>query len=127
MIKNLTLAIPESYFILPENYHYPLYNDYKEFVKPEDVSELYLNKYEIVNDSVYQDIIVNRRPGYAYLHIDFRPTADVYMCAVITNAETGKLLLLAKPTNKIADDWYFKYFLHKNHFESIAYYINNEK
>lgn len=122
-IKDLILVIPESYFILPENYPFPLYNDYKEFVKVEDVGDLYSYKYEIVNDSIYEDIIIKKKTGYAYLHVDYLPADGVYMCAVITDAETGKLLLLAKPTNKIADDWYFKYFLHKNHFESIAYYL----
>lgn len=124
-LKDKVLVIPQNLFI--KDYPYPLYNGYKEFVDTADIEQLYPFQFEIVSDSIYEQIIVHRKKGYAYLHVDVYPNDIINMAASITDAESGDLLLLAKPTSKIADDIYFMYFLHKNHFESISFYIKGDK
>ena len=124
-LKDKILVIPQS--LLITDYPYTLYNGYNEFVDSASIEQLYPFQFEIVSDSIYEQIIVNQKKGYAYLHVDVYPDDIINMAASITDAENGDLLLLAKPTSKIADDIYFMYFLHKNHFESISFYIKGGK
>lgn len=67
-----------------------------DFIKPKEVekiSENYDYKYELVDFTAYEDVILNKKPGNCYTRIIWSNQHEIYMW-VIVDAENGDILSL---------------------------------
>lgn len=119
-LKNKTLVIPKSYFI--EEYQGKTLS---EIIHPDEISNYYSFQFEVIEDDSFSEIILEKKPGYAYLILRIGPlyNDNTYISPVISDSETGDVILVSKPIDKKYNKQYP--FMIKNHFESLTYYIEN--
>lgn len=70
-LKDKILVIPQS--LLITDYPYTLYNGYNEFVDSASIEQLYPFQFEIVSDSIYEQIIVNQKRDMRICMLMFTP------------------------------------------------------
>jgi len=119
-LKTKTLAIPKSYFI--DDY---MGKSLDVIIHPDEVGSYYAYPFEVMDDEAFADLIMQKKPGYAYLILRIGPlhNDNTYYSPVIMDAETGKVLLVSRPTDKKYNKQYS--FMIKDHFEAIASLVGN--
>jgi hypothetical protein len=78
------------------------YSDLKEKFSPDDIPAIYPYKYQLLSDAAFDELIVNKRAGFAYAivsptYVDSHAGAEVLHIPEVVEASTGRILCKVPP------------------------------